>query len=188
MLTSRSSLPVGRDVAPVDLFGPLRRRRLLGQQVVEVRAHEVAQEVLVTLARAAQQVGAPHEEQAREVARVVGVLHREAQRTPPELLDDVLVDRQCRPPPPRRPDRAGCDQTSDRSAASRGARPAQGRRSAPCRPAVLAPAARRGRRRRTPRSATGRWPGSATRCRSSGARGRAPVESGGQRRPARQRA
>ena len=64
-----------RDVAPGHVLGPLRRRRLLGQQVVEVRAHEVAQEVLVALARAAQQVGAPHEEQAREVARVVGVLH-----------------------------------------------------------------------------------------------------------------
>ena len=96
-VSSRSSFPSGASSCQSTSCGrwaspaSVARKRAVG-------AEQVLEEVLVALARRAQQVRAPDRQDAREVLRRVRVLGGEAQVAALQLLDDVLGDR----PPGRR--------------------------------------------------------------------------------------
>ena len=89
-MTSRSSFPRGASSCQRDFL------RLLAALLAEVlaehavrRAEQVLQEILVPLARRAEQVRAPDEQVAREVLRAVGILPGEAQLARLQRLGDV---------------------------------------------------------------------------------------------------
>src|SRR5690606_8378244 len=89
------------ELADGALVDPLGLARLEAVALAEVlvhhavlRAQEVLEHVLVALAGAAQQVGAPDEHVAREVIRVVRLLAGELQRTVLERTGDVVYRRQ----------------------------------------------------------------------------------------------
>src|SRR5450756_2544702 len=81
----------GRLITPHHVLGAQLRRGLRSQHVIQVRPHEMAQEVLVAFAGAAQEVGPPDEEEAGEVGGVVGVFDAEAQAAAAECVHDVVT-------------------------------------------------------------------------------------------------
>ena len=95
MLTSRSSLPTGASSRQVT--SSERGLGLLGAHGV-VGAQQVLEEVLVALARRAQQVRPPDREHPRPVLRRVRVLDRELQIAGQQLLLDVLGGLHARRP------------------------------------------------------------------------------------------
>ena len=112
IVVSRSSLPLRRLVAPDDLGRPQLRRRLLGAHAGIRRAEQVLEEVLVALARGAEQVRPPDGQHAREVLRRVGVLAGEAQPALAQLARRRARPGRARPARPRRRGRAGCGRSS----------------------------------------------------------------------------
>ena len=189
-LTSRSSLPRGIS----------SRQRTLGRALALgsgsasgpswVGAEQVAQEVLLALARGAEQVRAPDEEHAREVRRArSGRRPRSRSRPALSSLDHVLDG--VAPAASRLVGelRAGCGRTSGRP----GIQPmphrlrvrvdrGPARRTGPCR------AARRTAPGAGGRSATARCACSTRRCPAPGAAGRRQSSAVGDRLPAGERA
>ena len=92
IVISRSSFPSGACVPPfhVDRAPTLRG---LGRADGGLGAQQVLEEVLVALARGAEQVGPPDRQDAWVVVRGVRVLAREVELPGPQLLDDVLPHR-----------------------------------------------------------------------------------------------
>ena len=119
-------------LAPAHARRALVRRQRLGQRPVVDGAEQVAQEVLLALARGAEQVRAPDEEHAREARRRARVVDREAQAARLELGHDVLGRVDAGGRRPRRRARAGCGRTSGTTASSPSAPPWRARRSPSC--------------------------------------------------------
>ena len=164
-------LALRRVLAPPDVAWATVRRRLLRPQVA-VGAEQVLEEVLVALARRAEQVGPPQGQAARPVLRCVRVLDRE-----PQPRRDLLGDGTPAPPGPlprpRRPGRAGCGRTAGTTASSPAGRTARWCRRCAGPRGRPGPAARRARRRGSRRSATGRCGCTSRPSRSSAAAGAA---------------
>ena len=94
-------LPVRGLVAPLHVDRALALRAL-GRAQRGVRAEQVLEEVLVALARRAEQVGPPDRQDPRVVLGGVRVLAREVELPGLELLHDVRPPPACRPRPRRR--------------------------------------------------------------------------------------
>ena len=164
-------LPGRRLVAPDDLARPELGPGLLVPDRRVLDAEQVAEEVLVALARRAEQVRPPEREHAREVPGCVRILGGEAQPPLLQLADDVVGGRRALG--------LGLVAEVERVAVERrvGRHPAQparrarcSRRSA-CRRASRSRARSRTRRRASARSATGRSPGTRTASSPAGAAG-----------------
>ena len=85
-------LALRRLLVPVHLLGAQLGRRLLRAHLVLGRAEQVLEEVLVALARGAEQVRSPHRHHLRVVVGGVGVLAGEPQPARAQLGDDVVGD------------------------------------------------------------------------------------------------
>ena len=96
IVVSRSERDV-RVLAPAHLARAQLWRGLLRAHAVVLDAEQVLEEVLVPLARGAQEVRAPYGHHARVVARRVGILAREAQTSSPQLAHHVLGRIHARP-------------------------------------------------------------------------------------------
>ena len=139
-------LALGRLLAPDDVARAQLGRRLLGAHRVLGGAEQVLEEVLVPLARGAEQVRAPDRHHLRVVAGRVGVLAGEAQPARRAARSTTWsAGLHAGAPRPRRRGRACCGRSSGTTAASRAARRARSRRRCACRRAARARAARRGR-------------------------------------------
>ena len=91
IVVNRSSLPIGASSRQTTSRGRHSGGASLARTASFVDAEHVAEEVLVPLARGAEQVRPPERQHAREVAGAVGVLGREAQAAGLQLADDVVL-------------------------------------------------------------------------------------------------